>query len=260
MTPDADDEVTDLQTLCERGSELLIETRYWDAERLLARAERAAWDARDWDTLARVYMPLQEARRQRRQRSGEGAVVLDLIAQGPTDDINPEHVIANYPHGQLLVAGWGSIAPAQGVRALAEANGLYVETFLAATYPVGAGKAIVIVPTEDVALPPPDAGWSIDALLKRLPAQCLVLSENELPKGVRKGTTETYAEVMALWERLAAPFLAAADMLVDPVAKIDGYRKAIRVDYTLELAHQRLSDVAKALDRQRREGRTNGGM
>src|SRR5689334_16680589 len=100
-----DDVADDLQTLCERGSALLMETRYWEAERLLARAEQTAWDARDWDTLGRVYMPLQEARRQRRQRCGEGAVALDLISEGPADDVKPEHVIANYPHGQLLVAG-----------------------------------------------------------------------------------------------------------------------------------------------------------
>src|SRR3954451_6376589 len=94
----------DVQATCEHGQSLLMETRYWDAERTLAGVEQRAWDARDWDTLARVYMPLQEARRQRRQRSGEGVVALNLIAQGPADTIDPTHVIANYPHGQLLVA------------------------------------------------------------------------------------------------------------------------------------------------------------
>lgn len=245
----------DVQTLCEQGQALLMETRYWEAERVLAGVEQRAWEAQDWDTLARVYMPLQEARRQRRQRSGEGVVALHLIAEGPADVIDASQVVSNYPHGQLLVAGWGTIEPARRVRGLAAANGLYVETFLAATYPVGTGRAVVVVPTEDVALPPVDEGMSIDELLKKVPAQCLVLAENELPKETRKGNTQTYAEVMALWERLATPFLAAADMLVDPVAKIEGYRRAIRVDYALELAHQRLSDVAKQLDRQRRESR-----
>jgi len=246
----------DVQTLCEQGQALLMETRYWEAERVLAGVERRAWESQDWDTLARAYMPLQEARRQRRQRSGEGVVALHLIAEGPADVIDPSQVVSNYPHGQLLVAGWGTIEPARRVRELAAANGLYVETFLAATYPVGAGRAVVIVPTEDVALPPVDAGMSIDALLKKVPAQCLVLAENELPKETRRGNTQTYAEVMAMWERLATPFLAAADMLVDPVAKIDAYRKAIRVDYAMELAHQKLSDVAKELDRHRRDART----
>jgi hypothetical protein len=244
---------TDVQALCERGQQLLMETRYWEAERTLAEAERIAWEARDWDTLARLYMPLQETRRQRRQRCGEGVVALDLLAEGASDDVDPGQILTNYPHGQLLVAGWGSIQPSVGVRELAARKGAYVETFLAAVYPMGSGRAVVIVPTQDVALPSADRDWSIDELLPNLPAHSIVLAEAELPSGSRKGTTQTYAEVMALWERLAAPFLAAADLSLDPIAKVVGYRKAIRVDYACELAHQHLSDLAKTMDRQRRE-------
>ncbi len=98
---------TDVQALCERGQQLLMETRYWEAERTLAEAERIAWEARDWDTLARLYMPLQETRRQRRQRCGEGVVALDLLAEGASDDVDPGQILTNYPHGQLLVAGAG---------------------------------------------------------------------------------------------------------------------------------------------------------
>jgi len=36
---------TDVQALCERGQQLLMETRYWEAERTLAEAERIAWEA-----------------------------------------------------------------------------------------------------------------------------------------------------------------------------------------------------------------------
>ena len=85
MTP------SDVQALCEQGQQLLMETRYWDAERALAQAERIAWEARDWDTLARLYMPLQEARRQRRQRCGEGVIALDLLAEGASDQIDHGH-------------------------------------------------------------------------------------------------------------------------------------------------------------------------
>jgi hypothetical protein len=244
---------SELQTLCERGQELLIETRYWEAERALENAERLAWDARDWDALSRLYMPLQEARRQRRQRCGEGVVALDLVSEGPADRVDPAQIVANYPHAQLLVAGWASIQPAVGVRRLASGSRLYVETFLAATYPVGAAKAVVIVPTEDVALPPADREWSIDELIRNLPPHSIVLAENQLPAGSRRGSTQTYAQVMDIWERLAAPFLAAADMTVDPIARVEAYRRTIRVDYACELAHQKLSDVAKSLDRQRRE-------
>jgi hypothetical protein len=230
---------------------------YLLAERTLERAEAIAWDARDFDTLARLYMPLQEGRRQRRQRCGEGVVCLDLIAQSPDDRVEGRHVVENFPHGQLLVAGWGSIEPALKVRELQRAHDLFVESFLAAAYPVGDARVVVIVPLPDVRLPPvdPTGASSIDQLIRQLPAHSIVLGERELPQGERKGTWQTYAEVMAMWERLHAPFLAAADMRADPVQKIEGYRTAIRVDYACELAHQKLSDVAKQLARATRATR-----
>src|SRR4051794_17215506 len=77
----------ELQVLCEQGSEQLIRTEYLQAERSLAAAEAIAWKQRDWDTLSRLYMPLQEARRQKRQRCGEGFVCLDISADGPDDPI-----------------------------------------------------------------------------------------------------------------------------------------------------------------------------
>lgn len=221
-----------------------MRTQYLQAEATLEAAERVAWDARDFDTLARLYMPLQEARRQRRQRCGEGIICLDLIAQGPEDQINARRIIENFPHGQLLAAGWKSIEPAVKLRRLQAEHGLYVETFLAAAYPIGGGRAIVIVPLEDVKLPD-STPRSIDELLDQLPAHSIVLNETELPAGSRKGSPQTFGQVMAMWERLHAPFLAAADMQVDPIHKIEVYRKTIQVDYACELAHQKLSDTAR---------------
>src|SRR5476651_2360561 len=61
-----------IQSLCQLGQEQLTRMEYLEAERTLAAAEKPAWDVRDFDALARLYMPLQEARRQRRQRCGEG--------------------------------------------------------------------------------------------------------------------------------------------------------------------------------------------
>jgi hypothetical protein len=249
MTPEA------LQELCEAGSERLIRMDYLGAEAALAEAERHAWAARDWDTLARLYMPLQEARRQRRQRCGEGVVALDLLAQGPDDHVDGRHVVKNFPHGQLLVAGWGSIEPAVQVRKCQAEHGLFVETFLAAVYPVsgGTGRAVVIVPTEDAALPEPQPGRPVEELIPKLPNHSLVNDASALPRGQRRGDTGTYAEVMALWERLHAAFLAEADARAEPVRKMEGYRTTIRVDYACELAHQKLSDVARQLGRDARE-------
>src|SRR5437870_2988138 len=183
-----------LQAQCEVGQQLLERTQYLEAEEVLADAEARAWAARDFDTLSRLYMPLQEARRQRRQRCGEGIVCLDLIATGPSDELDGRHVVENYPHGQLLVAGWQSIEPAVQVRQLQREHELYVETFLAAVYPIGAGRAVVVTPLEDVRLPSV-APASIDELIRRLPAHCIVMNIDELPQGSRKGTPQTFGQV-----------------------------------------------------------------
>src|SRR5437763_17138410 len=105
-------DVDDLQSLCERGQELLIATDYLAAEDVLVRAEKLALDGEDFDTLSRLYMPLQEARRQRRQRCGEGVVKLDLVAEFHDHVLDAEQIVRDFPHGQLLVAGWGSVEPA----------------------------------------------------------------------------------------------------------------------------------------------------
>ena len=242
---------SDLQARCELGQQQLMRTEYLDAQKTLESAEAEAWAAKDWDTLSRLYMPLQETRRQIRQRCGEGIVCLDLIAAGQEDEISGQRIVENFPHGQLLVAGWGTFAPAAEVRRLQREHKLYVETFLAAVYPIGAGRVLVIAPLEDVAVPDLQPR-SIDDLVRRLPAHCLVLNIDELPKGQRRGDTKTFAGVMAMWERLHAPFLAAADATTDPIQKIEGYRTTQRVDYGCELAHQKASDVARHLARAHR--------
>nr|WP_206290499.1 hypothetical protein [Humisphaera borealis]QOV87592.1 hypothetical protein IPV69_14985 [Humisphaera borealis] len=254
--PTASSPGDELQNLCEAGSESLVQMRYLEAEAALSRAEEIAWNARDWDTLARLYMPLQETRRQRRQRCGEGMVKLDWISQESQDVIDADTVLQAQPAGQLLVAGWGTIEPALKLRSLAAERGLYVETFLAAVYPIvdsaiqpeHAAKVVLIVPTAQT--PIPDATpRSPDDLSKLLPPGALLMNADALPSGQRPGDTGTYAEVMALWERLHRPFLTAADAEPDPVRRMAAYRQVIEIDYACELAHQRLSDAAKQLNR-----------
>ena len=238
--------IESLQSECEIGQAQLMRMEYLQAEATLAAAEQQAWDDRDWDTLSRLYMPLQEARRQRRQRCGEGVVILDLIPEDAHDLIDARHVVENFSHGQLLVAGWASITPALDVRHLAAKHGLYLDTFLAAAYPTPQGRVIAIIPLADVRLPSPTPR-PIEQLTRLLPPHSLVLSENDLPKGSRSGNFETYGQVMALWERLHMPFLAEADAQTDPLAQIEGYRTTIEVDYACELAHQKLSDAARRM-------------
>lgn len=238
-----------LQQQCEIGQQQLMRMQYLQAAETLAAAEQTAWELRDYDTLARLYLPLQEARRQVRQSCGEGVVKLDCFATDPTDSLDATRLLNQFPHGQLLIAGWGTIEPALEFRRLALHQKRYAETFLGAVFPiVGGARAVVIVPMAEARLPDPQPR-SIDALVHQLPVNCLVFGPNELPQGEQRGTTQTYGQVMALWERLHQPFLTAADLEVDPIRRMQGYRQTIRVDSACELAHQKLSDVAKELAR-----------
>lgn len=222
----------DLHNLCERGQELLMRMDYLGAERALVEADAIASRLEDFDTLSRLYMPLQEARRQRRQRAGEGTVRLDLVARSPEARLDPEEIVARYPQGQLLVAGWESIEPALRIRELARQRNLYLDTFLAATYRIDGEIVVRVLPEA-----------------RASEAMSITFRPDELPTGERKGTWQTYAEVMAIWERLHRPYLAAADAGVDPAQKIEGFRRTLEVDYACELAHQKLSAVAGALSR-----------
>ncbi len=217
---------SDLQVLCEEGQRQLMAMEYLAAERTLAAAEQIAWDARDFDALSRLYMPLQEARRQRRQRCGEGTIHLDFFAQGPGDSLDPRLIVDQFPHGQLLIAGWNSLAPAIEARKIAHQRDLYLDILLGIVRPTPQGRlAITIVPLESSTL----SGPSFPSF-----------DESDLP-------SPQYSNVMAIWERLHTPFLKAADALPEAIARIQAYRQTILVDYACELAHQKLSDLARSL-------------
>lgn len=239
----------DIQERCARGQELLQRQGYIEAEKELKLAEREATARHDWDSLSRLYMPLQEARRQRRLRCGEGEVCLDLLATGPDDLIQGQQIIDNYPHGQLLVAGWASIEPALEVRRLQPKYDLYVEVLLGAVYPLTGGKTVVAIVPDGREVLPDARPRSVDALRELLPKGSLIIPAGELPTGSRRGNAASFGRIEAMWERLHRPYLTVADAMEDPLRRIEAYRHVIEIDYACELAHQNLAGAARGLAR-----------
>ena len=241
--------VDELQELCGQGQDLLVAQKYIEAEQALVRAEHEALHRGDWDTLARLYMPLQEARRQRRQQTVQGPSCLNLISQGAGDHIEGRHVIENYPLGSLLVAGWGSIEPALQVRKFQARFKLLIDVFLAAVYPlIGGGHAIIIVPHDKGILPEvrPRRWQDFPRLM---PHHSLILRESELPAGTSPPSPQRVAQIEQWWEKLHLPFLREARDTADPRKRIEAYRKVLRVDYACEFAHQELAATARELAR-----------
>ncbi len=238
-----------LQELCLAGQQLLAAQEYVEAEQALIRVETEASKLRDWDTLARLYMPLQEARRQRRQRSLQGLFCLDLASEGPDDHIEGRHILENYPHGVLLVAGWGTIEPALQARKLQARFKLYADVLLGATYPLIGGGNVIVVIAHEHAILPPVCPRRIDEVGGVMPPHSLVFRQEELPGGPRHGTPELVSRVQRWWEQLHWPFIVDARAVRDLRKRIGAYRRAIEVDYGCELAHQELSDTAHQLAR-----------
>lgn len=246
-----------LQALCDEGQRRLERMDYLAAISVLEQADLLATRLGDFDTLSRLYLPLQEARRQSRQRAGEGIVKLDLLE--PADrSFDPVELAQRYPHGQLLVAGHAQLNASRSLRAVQRQRMQYAETFLAAWYDVGAARAVLVVPVDQVAVPESSRVRSIDELLRLAPPHSVILPESDLPTGERPGDTRTFAWTMNLWERLHLPYLAMARATSDPIRRIDACRLAIVVDPACEPAHQLLSETARALHLERPSASSSG--
>lgn len=74
---------TPIDELMDRASEALCATEYFEAERLCLRALASARARADFERMARICLPLQEARRQRRQIA-ESSGVRVLVSTPPT--------------------------------------------------------------------------------------------------------------------------------------------------------------------------------
>ena len=235
-----------IQSLCEHGQRALLATEYPAAERYLAAAESLAWAAKDYDALARLYMPLQEARRQRRQQSADGPFVTRML----TDTMEAVELAGDSKRGQFIVAGRASIVPAVLLRMVAAQRGRLFDVPLAVAYRAEGQPFVLIVPTPDTPLPF-DLEYTVDSLMRAIPPGSVLTPADALPPDQKCGDALTFGYMMSLWEKLHAPLLAAADALPDGDAKIEAYRATIRVDYACEFAHQRLSETARRLLRKK---------
>jgi len=157
-----------IDTLMERASQALIDTDYLTCERLSLEALDLARKANDFERIARILLPLQEARRQRRQIAEDaGTFVFGQPRQ------TPQQMLDAHDTGCLLL-----ISPpyeqqdADALRKIARERGAMVEVLcldgeeLTAAYCDAmerAGDAIVAQATAGH-----DGAQLVDALLAQL--------------------------------------------------------------------------------------------
>lgn len=80
-----------IDTIMERASQALVQTHYTQCEKLCLEALALAEQAADYDRFARILLPLQEARRQRRQAALDAGVIVLCQKDGPVEAALEEH-------------------------------------------------------------------------------------------------------------------------------------------------------------------------
>lgn len=120
--PDAPNQI---DALMEQAGAALAGMRYLECERFCQRALALARQADDMDRLARIVMPLEEARRQRRQTAEDAGVTV------LTEKLSPGEIVQRHPRGCLmLLAPPFDANDVAAVRELAAQRGLFVEALL----------------------------------------------------------------------------------------------------------------------------------
>ncbi len=117
---------TTIGPLMEQASKALAQTQYATCERLCLEAIDLARQSQDYDSLARIVMPLQEARRQRRQIACDHGV---HILGEPKQTVDA--LLAQHPCGCLmLTAPTYGPSDAQALTWASRQRDLYVEVLL----------------------------------------------------------------------------------------------------------------------------------
>lgn len=115
-----------IDQIMERASQELVRTHYLACERLCLEAMELARETKDFERYARILLPLQEARRQRRQVAIEAGV---FVLTGERQI--PEAILDEHRGGcLLLVSPPYTLEDERAVRRLALERGLLVEAML----------------------------------------------------------------------------------------------------------------------------------
>lgn len=227
-----------IDTLMERASRALVRRRYFETEQLCVDALRSAQAADDYERMARVLLPLEEARRQKRDLAYDADHV-EIV-----NDILPE--------GHSLTAGCYLVTPprvgADG-RALRElADRMGVPTIIVVREPTTRDGRWPIVALGPITLrtkvtPPTGKKGAGKGSVKRA-------ATSKPPYGKVERPAEHVAPSPTWFlnanEQLGDAAIAAVDPTLDPLGRADALFKRLEAHPDHEKLHQALADACRA--------------
>jgi len=237
---------TELDSIMERASEALADMRYLACADHCLRALALARHHGDWAYYARILLPLQETRRQRRMIAAEGVTRLGTAGlQEP-----PESWLRRMGAGCIVVTGPHEAREAVALRRVARERGQYIEV-LFADNPATDGRWTLLasVGTQPIKLTvvAPRSAWidqwlaPTDAVPDRLPTQ------SDSGDAIELGSETPVDWFLDACEALGGAALATVKAPLGDPQRIEQLERCLEAVPDHEIIHQALGDAARAM-------------
>ena len=220
---------SNLDRLMDQASQALVQTDYFAAEKLCVRALRQAHKAGDFERLARICLPLQEARRQRRMLALDAGLRVTLSALPNPKDLLPGLYLVQPPLIGLDARHLRESLFAAGTPALVLAREPMTRAGLWPVVAVGSGGLTDTLTVRVRVAPPPgvtprETGITRDHAEEPPPAEWFI----------------------AAGEALGDAAIAQIPADLHPAWRVDDLVRALDAHPDHEKLHQRLADACRA--------------
>jgi hypothetical protein len=241
LTQTRPETATRIDAIMEKASRALVERRYFDCERLCVEALERSFIAGDYERMARILLPLEESRRQKRDLAIDAATVFSV-----TSDI---------PVGRSLRPGCYLVAPPRvGVdgRMLREAaDKKKIPAVVVVREPAsrdGMWPVVAIGPvTIRTKVPPPPPAETPSTTTRKAAKK----SRAKVPAGVASAPPSPAVSLPApSWflhanEAIGDKALAAIEPTATPVSRVEALFKCLQAHPDHEKLHQQLADACR---------------
>lgn len=245
--PNQNDATAAIDTLMERASQALVRMDYLACESDCLAALGKAKEANQWMLYARILLPLQESRRQRRITAAEGWVMLGCDSTQAALDIitsqGPGCVVLTHPITQAQAKDFASnLLQRKLFVALLYANNHSVDQTWVITALDG--------PAVSVATDAPPANWIGNVLDQNntppaAPSQSNGDSKANAPtKGIAPQPSDWFIDAT---EKLGDAAIAWVSAPLGTRERVEQLEACLGVVSDHEFLHQRLADAARAL-------------
>lgn len=225
-----------INELMERASQSLAKMQYLDSEQDCLRALALAREQQDWAMYARILLPLQEVRRQRRMTAADGWVLLGC----ESPDIALDAIQTQGP-GCIVFARPITPQQAQDLSRDLALRRLYIETLYADNSRDDDTWHITAIdgPAVHVARPAPPRPWRDHLLTQDEPWP------GEMPvKGIAPRPADWFIDST---EALGDAALASVTAPTGSLQRIEQLEACLKVVVDHEILHQRLAQAARAI-------------